>query len=364
MGEAAESQLEAPAQDAPEAKSQPVLSVSIKERLAESLKERRANKDPEKNDEAEAKAEPEKPGDDDATAKKSDEGEKKPETLDDQVAAFEKEKRGFSKFKAKKERELAAIEETHRQRAQQIETREKQVQQLEVARREEITSFKKDPVAWLIANKVPVRETLLKFANKDGEDPRDAKIAALEERLAEFEGKTEDRAKQDEEAKRKAEDEERQRRAVEAQNQIAAECQTVFEKHKDEFPLLGEMYSAKQLGRMALNVMIDEYKRTGNERIDQYEIYAKLEQELTDQAAKLEAARAKKKGGSASQAEEPPERVRSVKPESPEEKPRRRSEDISNRKTYVSTTGSDAGGREALVERLKGKARSVMRSSA
>jgi hypothetical protein len=267
---------------------------------------------------------------------KAKEGDKAPEKKPDEKPTPEherQERRDYAKARRKletKEREVTARESTIAEREQRFTEHEKKFSE---ARQAEIATFKKDPLAWLKANGVNVRQTLLDLAKEDGEEPsaklaREAKTKAdeLEKKLTEKEQREQEEAKTA-----------KQREALEGVRRDCAEAWKGVDH--DEYPYLSTMYDDTQVAHLAADTAVAYYKRHGREPT-LGELFGNLERVLREDDANERKQKAREKAGQANGAKTPgpPDRDRSAKSANLENGERRSTtQDVTSRETRTST---------------------------
>lgn len=269
----------------------------------------------------------------------------------DERKTLQREKRDFAKFRRKKEGE-------YEKRDRDLQGRESQVQQLEQQLTSEVGVFKKDPLAWLKARGIDVRETLVAFANEDGEDPKDKKLREIDERTKKLD--------------EKLSTEEQARQQAEATERIRVAFQEEFEDTDGaDYPNLWTHSDPERVSRAATKIALDHYRAHGK-KLEPSEVFAILEQELIAHNARLarEAKRKQTPRATEDKSSEPPEQVRSVarrEPESPEVRrsSRRPSEDVTNRETRLSRDdyrgAAGSFDRDSVREKLVDMARERIR---
>lgn len=271
-----------------------------------------------------------------AAAKLGPEGEKQPGKEEPKdPKAEEAERRKERRDYAKDRRELV-----RREQALTAERERFQAESTTFAKRrdEEIATFKRDPLAWLKANNVNVRQVLLDAAKSDSEDPN-AKLAreakekadALEKRLSEKE-KTEEQTKAE-------------REQAEAVAEVEADfAQAWSGVDADEYPFLTAFHDDAQVAKLATRVAIAYYQK--HQRTPSAsEIFGWLEkaEQARDEASQK--ARAKSSGKSNGDGSpRTPDRDRAVQSAGDSrEQPAGRSttQDVTSRDTRVSTTAAN-----------------------
>jgi hypothetical protein len=261
---------------------------------------------------------------------------------------FKKQKREFAKHKRKKEAE-------YERKGQELAGREKAVRQFEERASEELKSYKADPLKWLKDRGVDVRDTLVKFATDDEEDPKEKKIRELEERTKKTEAKLEG--------------DEKDRKVAELEHQVQSEVYTAFDAtDAQDYPNLWAHSEPERVAR-AGQKLIFRHWQAHREKLAPAEVLDMLEAEMVAHNAR-KSHEAKRKRASAAIEDsnsEPPDRVRSVQSETPQARrsQRRPSEDVTRRDTslqrdgYRGTAGSfdrDAT-RERMLEMTRERAR-------
>jgi hypothetical protein len=122
----------------------------------------------------------------------------------------------------------------------------------------------------------------------------------------------------------------------------------------DAFPTVAMALEPEHVAQRAVEILLDHYKRTGKE-LAPSEVFATMEEELAPLRQKME----KRKPASVEKKAQPPERVRSVKSESPQARETSRpTEDVTRRVTREPSAGRSLSlDRDSLRERLIAKAR-------
>lgn len=256
-----------------------------------------------------------------------------------EVKALKAERRGFAKHKRKWEASAQAREE-------QLRTFESTVKQ-------QVAAFERDPIAWLKAQKVDIRATLLRMTKEESEDPRDKELREVKEEQKRIKERD---AERDAAAAKAG-----QERAVQM---VQRELAGAWEKAEvDEYPTLAAMLEPEHIAERACEIMLEEYRRSGKE-LAPSKIFATMEEELAPLKGRLKP-REKVNGQKKPEAPGagPGSKRKDREAASPEARERQRpSEDVTRRITRETSVGRPLNfDREAIRERLVSKARDVMR---
>lgn len=257
-------------------------------------------------------------------------------------AAERREKREFSKFRARETRRLQAREEN-------LTGREATAKQREERLAGELEAFDRDPLKWLAGRGKNIKQVLLDYAKQDAEDPKDKllreareKAEAVERRLAERE------------EREKVEASTREQR--EAQQHIRGELSREWEsvRDSDDYPYLSTLYEPDEVAQLGLETLMEYYKRTRGE-LTAGQVFARLEQALRREDEARQKARSRARGEADDDgSSRPPDRVRSVKSESPEANERRPTHDVTNRNTRVASgAGHGPNGEQPKYDRSR-----------
>lgn len=320
---------------APEAEG-PESANELRDTLVAKLRENRATREseagaPKPKIEKPKRGEPDKPGAKDTDA---DAGEDPPE-----LAALKAERRSFAKHKRKWEGQAAS--------------REQQITQYEQRAQAQIATFEKDPIAWLKAQKVDVRATLLRMANEDTEDPRDKKLRELEDEQRRSRTELENEKRERTERAQKAE-----QRA--AEQTIEAELGKAWGTAEvDEFPTVAAALEPEHVAARAREILVEHYRKSGKE-LAPSEVFATMERELAPLKGKLAIGKKKPEAPGAGPGNK--RQAREVaSPEAPTKR-ERPSDDVTRRITREQSVGRPQNfDRDSLRDRLIDKARDVLR---
>lgn len=254
----------------------------------------------------------------------------------DELKAFRAQKRDFAKYQRKTERRYEEREAQVSEREQRVEARERTL----------IADIKRDPMAALRALGVDVRKEIMSWVDADAEDPKDKRLRELDERTKRAEEKLSEREKQE-----KAQ---RQSAAVERVTGVLQQAFTDAEP--DDYPLLYEGYEPAEIARIATNVVLKHYEKTGQQLAPE-RVFAYLE-EVEREDHQRRSARRQTIG--AKTAPESREQVPPVESASPERRPR--ASDVTNRATRIGASNGSTGPLkgEALREHLVAMAREAM----
>ena len=257
-----------------------------------------------------------------ATGHDDDEEPEEREADGDDDKDLKRQRREFAKHKRKKDAEYDAKD-------RELGTREQAIKQFESRASEELGLFKKDPLAWLKARDIDVREVLVKYASEDDEDPKEKKIRELEQGQRE--------------TKEKLDSQEKQRAAEELKGRIQSEVYSAFDATDgDDYPNLWLHSDPESVARAGLRLTIEHYARH-REKLAPAQVLDMLEDELISHNARKaqKAKRERARSAIEDRSSEPPDQVRSEKPVSPEARrgARRPSEDVTRRDTSLQRDG-------------------------